>query len=521
MKRKWIALLLLLSLLLSFASCGDRITAELPVYGNGGSDDSGDDVTPDSGNAEGVSSTVTVMYSGVPYIPTTPSDPDNALKVRWTDGKRSYTKTLGEDGTASVDGLDGNYTVTLQNLPSGYTYNPNIYTVTNEKTDVQIELYSLTSTLGDGTGLYRCRTIKRTGYYRADISGAGQIVYYDFTPTSAGIYYVESLVDISADMYNPILKTYTGTTAAKFEQDEVNGGGASGSYTKNFRYRMSIAEEYLGHTFTFAVRVEGKDAVYPTYVDFSFTYAGIYEETFTSSTLIYREYDFEDEERFPDGYLTYLSADRAVYGDTWVNAAVRAGAIRVFSEDNFRLNPQDGFYHVYDEVIYAANGGWGPILYADITRAHIFSVDGTPMNLIEYAGNKALTVSEGTENYKLFIEGFAGVTDLAAGHNFFCDANCPCRKDNANGGGCLESANCSQCLSSCRPVPDRAYGMKGYADYVNEHGRVPVTEELKEFLQKFSESQRYFSDGNGWVESFGYTAFEDSQWLFCCGYYTE
>ena len=45
-----------------------------------------------------------------------------------------------------------------------------------------------------------------------------------------------------------------------------------------------------------------------------------------------------------------------------------------------------------------------------------------------------------------------------------------------------------------------------------------------EFLQKFAISQRYFADGDGWVESnskYPIDAYEDSQWLFACGYYKE
>ncbi len=501
MKRKIIALLLLLSLVFSAVSCGERVPATNPG-GNGsgepsggGNDDpsnGGDDENGEDGGEETAAVyTATVMLDGKPYTPPSQSNPDKAMKVRWTDGQSTYTEPVGSDGKASASGLDGDYSVTLLNIPSGYTYNPNIYKATSDKSDVQIDLIKITKALGDGTELYRCIKIKKTGSYRAEIIKAGQVVYYEFTPTKAGIYHVESMVDISANMYNPVLKVYTGTSAAKFEQDEIDGGGASSTYTKNFLYKLNIDEVYLGNTFTFAVRVEGKDTVYPTYVDFTVSYKGTYEEDFAESTLILPEFDFYDTERFPTGYVDYLNSNMAEFGDEWVDAAERVDGKKVFNEEGFRLNPDDGFYHVYDEVKYALTGGWGPILYADISIPHIFSIDGAGLNSIEYAGNKALTVSEGTENYKLFIEGFLGVTDLEAGHNFFCDANCPCRKDNANGGGCLESSNCQNCLSSCRPVPDKAYNMKGYADYA-VNGRVPVTEELKIFLQKFSESQRYF-----------------------------
>jgi hypothetical protein len=43
-------------------------------------------------------------------------------------------------------------------------------------------------------------------------------------------------------------------------------------------------------------------------------------------------------------------------------------------------------------------------------------------------------------------------------------------------------------------------------------------------LQGFSVSQRYFADGQGWVESnptVKVDATEEDQWLFACGYYVK
>ncbi len=523
MKKIIIVAFLILSLTVSFVSCGEFVPADRPTGGTATTEGSGDaDTTPSGDTGEPSDTTVpdgpftvTVMLDGKPYAPEASAKP---LSVRWTGDRSSYTETVGADGRASVEGLDGDYAVTLLNIPKNYTYNPNIYKATNTQREITVELIKLTKTIGDGDGLYRCINLNKTGFYRAEIESAGQIIYYEFKPPKAGVYHVESIVDVTANMYNPILKVYTGTSAAKFEQDEVDGGGTSSTYTKNFLYEIKMSEEYMNNTYTFAIRVEGKDATYPTFVDFSVTYKGTYEEVFGKSELIYPEFDFEDQNRFPEGYVSYLDADKLLFGSNWVDAAERVDGKMVFNNDGYKLNPDDGFYHAYDEIKYVANGGWGPILYADVARPHIFAVDDLGLNLIEYEGNKTLTVSEGTENYKLFIEGFAGATNLELGHNFFCNSDCPCRE--TNGGGCKESQNCDKCLPTCRPVPDRAYGMKGYADYAID-GRVPVTEELASFLQKLAISQRYFSDGNGWIEGFGYTAFEDSQWLFPCGYYTN
>ncbi len=615
MKRILIALLLLLSMLISAVGCGEYIPGEEPDDGsqNGGSTVPDDPVTdgpgtdgpgtdgpgtdgttpggPGTGGSgdDGVSVPpvfkTTVMLDGKPYIPASVSDPEKAMKVRWTDGQSTYTEILGQDGTATVTGLDGDYAVTLLNLPSGYTYNPNIYTATNDRSEISIELIKLTTTFGNGNELYRCIKLRKTGSYRAEIKRAGQIVFYEFTPTQAGIYHVESMVDISADMYNPILKVYTGTSAAKFEQDEINDGGVSGGYTKNFLYKINVSEEFLrGNSYTFAVRVEGKDAKYPTYVDFNIVYKGAYEgEGTDDSELIIPEFipselnyfdklifNTVDESHFKpehfdnptykwlNEYKAYLDADLERFGSAaFIDAAERVDGKYVFNEAGFRLNPDDGYYHLYDEIKYAEYGGWGPILYASVSTAIKFFE--SPLNSMEYAGNKALTVSEGTENYKLFIEGSHELTlrhGLSSGP-YFCNDTCDCYSFYAtardallaaleayadavtdgvsditpyvnkimacrqnllftNGGSCDDT--CTVCNSSCRHIELEHKYQLGYAD-IAVSGRVPVTEELKVFLQKLSESQRYFSDGNGWIETFGYTAFEESQWLFACGYY--
>ena len=115
---------------------------------------------------------------------------------------------------------------------------------------------------------------------------------------------------------------------------------------------------------------------------------------------------------------------------------------------------------MYDEE----TNTFGPILCAKITQPCAYYDES--LNLIESHGNKNLTVSNGTENYKQFIE-------------------------------------------------------VQYASLCNSDGVCYVTNELKEFLQKFSVSQRLFFDGNGFVEDTGVYALEEDQWLFACGYYVE
>ena len=128
--------------------------------------------------------------------------------------------------------------------------------------------------------------------------------------------------------------------------------------------------------------------------------------------------------------------------------------------DYFKYNEETGYWHLYDNITKT----YGPVLCVKITKPCAYYEES--LNLIESHGNKNLTVSNLTENYKQFIE--------------------------------VE-----------------------YAAICNSDGVCYVTNEMKEFLQKFSVSQRLFFDGNGFVESTGVYAIEEDQWLFACGWYEE
>ncbi len=593
MKKIVLSLVLLFALLLT--ACGEYIPPVVPSCGDNHKDADFDGVCdvcstvlekneePPADDGSDVF-TVTVMKDGSVYKPAANLN----MRARWSDGRNTYTANVNSEGVAEQAGLDGDYTVTLLGLPVGYTYNPNIYKASNDKKDVKVEIIKISYPINDfssivGTELYTCYKINKSGTYRAEIDRQDRVKFYEFTPTKAGVYHIESIADISSNMYNPIVKIYTGTTAAKFEQDEIDGGGASNTYTTNFLHIIKVDEEFLGNTYTFGIRLEGKDATYPAYVDFTLTYKGDYEDTslLGEAPIIFSEYLPRDlnyfdiqiynmvpEDKLPESitssasyiwykeYKKHLADDIAKFGSTHTDAAIFVDNKYVFTEEKYKYNPEDGYYHVYDPVKYALYGGWGPILYADISTPCKFIQ--SPLSTMEYAGNKALTVENGTENYKLFVEGSYELT-FSHGDSgpYFCNSTCDCYKTyltarnaftsaltalanakdtpgedissyvtalitarnnvlHTNGGAC--DSSCTDCNATCRRLTDDRKFSIGYAN-VAQDGRVPVTEEMKVFLQKLSESQKYFSDGNGWVETQGYTAFETSQWLFACGYY--
>ena len=188
----------------------------------------------------------------------------------------------------------------------------------------------------------------------------------------------------------------------------------------------------------------------------------------------------------------------------------------VFDQRNYKVwemsEGGDGVYHVFDEEKYPETNGYGPVLVAYISEACRY-VDRS-FTTIEEVGNSALVVN-GTQNYRLFIKGFE---DMAKG-GYFCLSDCLCHLDGSVL-ACLEG--CPDCSPHCTGVTAEQMEVRGYAAYCNADGVAPVTPELVEFLQGFAITQRYFADGEGWVETnsrYPIDAYEDSQWLFACGYY--
>ena len=519
--KKIISVLLLISFLFSFVSCGEYNPPE--DINNGEQDENKNEEnkneTPSEGGTaqRGEAFVAKVTLDGKPFTPQKVNDDSLALKVRWTDGKSYSTVNLGEDGKAECYGLDGEYSVTLINLPDGYTYDPNIYVADNDNREVVIELLTLSVAKGAGTDVYKCIKLSTPGVYRAEMTYSGQEVFYEFEPTKAGIYRIESIVDISAGMYDPVLDIYQGHSQYKIREKRIEGGGVSGGYTTNFKHVVSLGEEFVGNCYTFAVMLEGKDATYPVNVDFIISYEGSYSYEYVQSNFVFPmaltgSFSYSEYEK-------YLTEDRARFGDAeFKDASVTIDGMNFFIEQGYyKLNPDDGFYHVYDEVKYAEYGGWGPILYANVTIPTKF-IDSA-FNTIESNGNKALTLSSGTENYKLFIEGYNALVGEST--SYFCIQGCKCIEE-GNGGCCSIEKNCKKCTKDCRHIPAKYIGQQGYADIAIE-GRCAVTEELKDFLQKYCVKEKLFSDGFGFAEQTNprYDAYEDSMWLFACGYYTN
>ncbi len=521
----------LLAALLCLAACGDYNPAvNRPGHNLGDTDTETDPIVTDvNGNIDEDPFTVTLIYDGKPYVPAETSP----MSVRWNDGFSLYSAPVGSDGTARIGGLDGDYRVTVEGIPAGYGYNPNIHTATNENRNLEVELYRLIETGGPGDQLYNSIRIKETGVYCVELQGPDHEVFYEFSPSESGTYAVESWMDTTANLINPYANYYGANVAFKSFLYSQDDGGVSNTYTKNFKLIVEIADENIGAHgatgFTFGMKSTSIKGEYPVRMYFAITLDGDFQLEHIVSELMLPEETLRAQENYDPALYTFVGAEeKRTVGDHTAS---------VFDGDNYKLWPAseggDDYYHLYDETAYPETGGYGPILYAKISEPTRFMEN--PFTTLEYAGNKALTVSNGTENYKLFIEGYDALNSYtlsAANPNgippYFCTLECPCRLEGTNDsiaitgqvGACI--TGCEKCHADCRNIEAEAIGQKGYGDYTNDDGCYAVTAELKDFLQKYSISQLLFFDGNGFVETndtISVYAAEDDQWLFACGYY--
>lgn len=484
MKKKILSLMLVFACAVScFAGCG------LGSYidNNGGNNkptvptDPDNPVKPDEPVDPSVPEThytVSVFYNNKLFDPA-----GEDITVVWKNDLNVKRVALGADGKADAGELDGDYGVYLEGLPSQYAYNPNVNSATAENRKITILLTDVKQPeRGDGKGLYvdgGCYVVRYDGTYRAQISYEGEYLYYQYTPTAAGFYSVESCVNVYSDEINPLLRTYSGSGSYKYNPKDANGGGFSldGGFTRNFRYECKIDKSEVGHSFTFAVSAQGKNTDYPLTVDFAITYEGEYVSG-NSDERIYRakEAKIKAAEKKPGEKFTFADLGKKQFIYTYYDETTKT------TEYNYKYNEDTGFFHYYNKDYaddpYGYGKNYGPILCCAIS-----------MPIESYSVTT------------LYDAHFVGL-----GQNFLR-------------------------LYNMWLEEEHKYVVLNYTDFIREdYNRVSnsdgvcyVTKELKDFLQKFAESHSLYTDGagtsEGTPEEKGYSANQDALWLFACGFY--
>ena len=189
--------------------------------------------------------------------------PDNTpasgnIKVQWCTDTNCYpTKTINENGICENPLNEGKYYVHLDNLPEGYTYNPNAYITDKDNKNIEIVLSSLSSfTKGDGTegNPYEMTT----GIYEVsfEAQGTNDLKYFAFSTTEAGTYKLESLA-VDKNAINRI-DPYLGYLGDKLDTNNLDPNGNIQNVT-NFKYSF---EAEANKTYYFVVMCSSAD-MYP------------------------------------------------------------------------------------------------------------------------------------------------------------------------------------------------------------------------------------------------------------------
>lgn len=515
-KRILTVLLVCLSAIMCFTGCGlgtyiDNGTNKTPSDGSASTptkpsnpDDPEDpNINPDDPNqGEPVTSdndyTVSVFYKNRLFNPG-----DKVITVVWRNDYDQPKKVpLGVDGKANAGNLeDGDYSVYLEGLTGNYTYNPNSkdYKATPKSRNVSIQLIDVTQPAsGAGDGLWSSAKLNREGTYRATIKkgadGEPQEYFCDYTPSKAGWYVIESWVNIYANEVNPVYGKYIGSAFFKMFDKWIDDGGASGSYTKNFKFDYKVDASNVGSSFPFSIKAEHYLGEYPVYVDFQIKYYQNYSDGSSNLKEMHAsQTPPKAQDKKPDETLYWASIEN-----------------NLFDEDNFKLNPATNLYHRYDEVKYADDpygygAGYGPLLLCAIKRT-------VPC----YSYKE----SEGDSPHALYfmddVGGQMHVNKLKISQVWVPELD----KD---GNPVLDEYGEEK--GEYTSLDYKSFIKNDYGNTCNSDGFCYVTKELKEFLGLYATQESLWTDGafdslyTKTPEDNNYKAKKDSFWLFACAFY--
>lgn len=488
-KKSLIVLLCVIMCVVLFACDGVYTPGNLPSGnpdGNNGGNDDGS-YTPDDDTDEDVFTVQLINNKGEKL----PANPEYAkINAIWTNVESSngayVTAAFDKTGKATVKGLDGDYTVTLSSLPDDYTYNPNIYIATSNNPHVEIVMYKLLNIsdpkctgsnwlsdvceLGDGIGAYRAVLTEEN--FESGIR-------FRFQPNYQGTYSVTSMIDTTVNKVNPYLDFHSGNAGGFINptpRATQDGGGAENTYTKNFCYKISLDSRTVGAPYFFRIYATTLDKnVFPVTVDFILDRDGEVETVNKyQHTEVVAKHDFNAAAA--DAFAGTDGKTFKYYADYLDNNGVLDGQYVEYLES-------EGYYYITKtKVRNIATGNYDlknldtPIrLYASINRNEISDEGFT-------GGNVKLGWIEGKE------------ADYGA-DSTVTDEN------EKNKTRYYDYGNFVTAYSSHAP-----------------NGYYPVTKELQIFIQRFSITQRYFNDGNGYAEG-TYQSTESNQWLYACGFF--
>lgn len=499
MKKIFIVILAVL-LAIAFAGCETTVP---PATGDGrpshgttddGTGNGGENKDPDEDGGEyGPGADGGEENTGYVFtvtIANAPGELPEDLEAIWTKNRKGSTEVYSAkfvDGVATVEGLNGEYRITLSYVPKfdnkEYTYDSNGYYANNLSRDVAITLEKIIAVKQNDSGhngadAYRGYEIRDYGTYRTTLNSEKDVVYYHFMIKKNGVYVFTSRVDTVANNINPIIEVWNGIRIGQLNHiQDISTGGTSGSFTKNFRFVANFATENLSSETAqvFGIKAKVNNIEFPITVDFTVERTGDYELEDFSGDPVYAKGPFLK--------TTEAGSWQYIYKD---NSFVKDGkTYYVQDESKVVFNKTDRFYHVGTED--------GPLLFAKLTRCS----EMVCSNFKEHCYNLGFA-------WNPLNDGL--IYPICPGPN----------------GGYIDY---SYMITSTK-------GHDGYDKYCNDAGEHPVNQQIKEFLQAYAIKERFFADGEGICEDAELNGAasmhtsglylqsdENSMWLYNCGYY--
>ena len=243
-----------------------------------------------------------------------------SIRIQWTNvetGARHFG-TLNNDGKATCAGLDGDYKVTIFNVPTGFTYEPNINYADNLTKNIEVVIYKIQSKgvkvkllAQDKDGNKRSVTATRlpsTGVFRTTLASKDDRAMFYFQPSKQGTYSMTTLVDITENKINPKLSLFLGqvSSGAIYFNKEQDGGGSENTHTKNVNLEYNISADMVGNALFFELYSTSLDgnSSYPLTVDFLLQREGDFTRTEYDTTPVPVTEDFEKTPPTPEGTAT-------------------------------------------------------------------------------------------------------------------------------------------------------------------------------------------------------------------------
>ena len=182
MKNKFLFILLILTCTFALFACTNTTDPETPTPS----------VPTEETPIEPTETPVDDRYSVKVVYPDN-SPVTSGVTVQWCVGDMCFLpQAVNENGVAYIELEDGDYYIHLNNVPTGFTYNPNAYTTSVDNKNITIPLLAVSSLTGEGTKA--APFVVTTGTYNVQFNQTSTkgMKYFSFTTTEAGTYTIES-----------------------------------------------------------------------------------------------------------------------------------------------------------------------------------------------------------------------------------------------------------------------------------------------------------------------------------------